>query len=85
MPRIPKQPDCGCHIPVGASEDIKLKIMEEKLKEQLKAEIPGILSIEKAPEQPDPDVFTRYIIKKGRKKLYKSLGKTEWKKYINTL
>lgn len=31
------------------------------------------------------EAFTRYIIKKGRKKLYKSLGKTEWKKYINTL
>lgn len=31
------------------------------------------------------EAFTRYIIKKGRKKLYKSLGKTGWKKYIKTL
>lgn len=36
MPRMPKQPcDCDCHAPVSASEDVKLKLLEKKLKEEL--------------------------------------------------
>ena len=41
MPRIPKIPSGGCgypHVPVSASEDIKLQIMAAKLKEELLAE-----------------------------------------------
>lgn len=29
--------------------------------------------------------FTKYIIKKGRKKLYKKIGRNKWKEYIKTL
>ena len=38
MPRIPKPPVPNCHIPISASEDIKLKVMEARLLEQLQGD-----------------------------------------------
>lgn len=38
MPRIPKPPVPNCHIPISASEDVKLKVMEARLLEQLQGD-----------------------------------------------
>ena len=38
MPRVPKPPVPNCHIPISASEDIKLKVMEARLLEQLQGD-----------------------------------------------
>lgn len=42
MPRMPKQEPCDCCKPTNASEDIKLKIMEKKIKEDLSKEFVNI-------------------------------------------
>ena len=42
MPRMPRQEHCDCCRPTNASEDIKLKIMEKKIKEDLSKEFVNI-------------------------------------------